>query len=288
MARFHIVAYVLLGLVIGALATSLVNRATGPSIDVAAVQAIVKDEIARHDAEAKPAEAVAQVDQKTIDPMIESFLMRDPHVLERATAELDRQNKQAAAVQMASVIKANHDAIFNEPGQIVVGNPKGDVTLVEMFDYNCTYCRGALPDLAQLLNDDKNLKVVLKEFPILSPGSVEAAKVAVAVSRSGADYWAFHQALFQTRGQVDGQTALNEAKAMGLDPDKLKAQSSTPDIAAEIQKSYQIATSLNITGTPTYIIGDEIIPGAVGIDQLKARIDNMRKCGKTVCDGSSS
>jgi protein-disulfide isomerase len=141
--------------------------------------------------------------------------------------------------------------------------------------------------MAQLLTEDKNLRVVLKEFPILGPGSVAAAKVAVAVSRTNASYWAFHQALYESRGEVTEDTALGEARTLGLDADKLKAEAAAPDVAAVIQSSYDLAGKLGVNGTPTYIIGDAIIPGAVDISQLRQAISNMRKCGKTSCESTT-
>ncbi len=251
--------------------------------DDAAVKAIVAQAIADYDAKVKqntPTQ-LAAVDAKTLDPLIENYLMSDPQVLQRMTDNLNRQNKMDEALKDKQAISANSAAIYNDDN-VVLGNPKGDVTLVEMFDYNCSYCRGALPDLAQLLSEDKNLKVELKQFPILTDGSVAAARVALQVAKSGKDYWAFHQALYTSRGEVTGDTALDEAKALGLDPDKLKAGMQAPEITAALQNSYDLAKTLNVSGTPTYIIGDELIPGAVPLDQLETAIANMRACGSAV------
>jgi protein-disulfide isomerase len=176
------------------------------------------------------------------------------------------------------------DKIFNDPGQVVLGNPDGDVTLVEFFDYNCGYCRNALPDLATLLAEDPNLRVVLKEFPILSNESIDAARVAVLVGESDVDYWTFHEALFTSRGQVDKSVALLAAADLGLSSVSLELDMNSEAVANKIQTSYEIAKALNITGTPTYIIGNEVIPGAIGIDELKTRIANMRECGETLCE----
>jgi protein-disulfide isomerase len=166
----------------------------------------------------------------------------------------------------------------------VLGNPQGDVTLVEMFDYNCTYCRSAMPDMATLLAEDPNLKVILKEFPILSQESIDAARVSVLVARSDVDYWAFHEKLFTGRGQVTAEAALTAAQDLGLNPINLRLEMETPRVTAVIERSHEIARALRISGTPTYIIGDEIIPGAIGLEQLRTRIANMRACGKTACD----
>src|SRR5690606_30539246 len=135
------------------------------------------------------------------------------------------------------------------------------------FDYNCSYCRGALPDLATLIAEDPNLRVVLKEFPILSQESVDAARVGVLVAEQNVDYWTFHQKLFTSRGQVTGQVALAAAKDLGLNPVALQLDMQSQKVSDVIQKSYDLAKALNVSGTPTYIIGDTLIPGAVPIDQ---------------------
>lgn len=149
----------------------------------------------------------------------------------------------------------------------MLGNPNGDVTLVELFDYNCGYCRSALPDLATLMAEDPNLRIILKEFPILSQGSVDAAKVAVVVGRDkSVDYWTFHQKLFTSRGQITKDTALAAAKELGLNPVTVGLETEAPEIDRILARSFQIAQGLNVTGTPTYIIGNEVIPGAIGLD----------------------
>jgi len=261
-----------------------------PGIDTAGVRSIVTEMLAAEDAKNKQNSiaTVASLDPSSLDPLIEQYLASDPHILQRMQDNLDRQNKADQALHDKQAIAQNAAAIFDDSDNVVLGNPKGDVTLVEMFDYNCGFCRGALPDLAQLLQEDKNLKIELKQFPILSAGSVDAARVGLQVAKSGKDYWAFHQALYTSRGEVTADTALDEAKTLGLDPTTIKANMQQPAISGALQKSYDLAKTLNVTGTPTYIIGDEIIPGAVPIDQLRTAIANMRACGSAVsCPASS-
>ena len=125
--------------------------------------------------------------------------------------------------------------------------------------------------------------MVLKEFPILSQNSVDAARVAVQVADADVDYWTFHQALFTSRGQIDKAAALKAAADLGLNPITLEMGMNTPEVAEQIEMTYRIAQRLDISGTPTFIIGDEVIPGAIGIDQLRLRIRNMRACGSTSC-----
>src|SRR5690606_28559475 len=230
-----------------------------------------------------PAQDVAAITPEAINAQIESFLMNDPKILQRMSVALDSTLRAEEREQATVAIASMQEAIFNDPGQIVVGNPDGDVTLVEFFDYNCGYCRNALPDLAALLAEDPELRVILKEFPILSNESIDAARVAVLVNAADADYWSFHEALFSSRGQVDKATALAAAADLGLSPVQLELQMSEEKVAKAIQTSYTIAQALGITGTPTYIIGNEIIPGAIGVDELRGRIANMRACGNTEC-----
>ncbi len=271
------------------LALAPLLRPAPPALGDADVRAIVAEVLAERDAKAAAAEPAKMntppMDVATLGPMIDSYLMDNPRILQRMSDALNSEIKLAQAAETRDLIGKYREAIFNDPDRIVVGNPDGDVTLVEMFDYNCSYCRGALPDLAALIAEDPNLRVVLKEFPILSQESVDAARVAVVVSRQPVDYWAFHQKLFTSRGQVDEAVALKAAADLGLNPGMLKLDLQSDKVTSVIQKSYDIAKGLNISGTPTYIIGDELIPGAVPIDQLRTRIKNMRACGKTACEG---
>jgi protein-disulfide isomerase len=233
----------------------------------------------------KAGTAPPALDATQLNAMVEDYLMSDPAILERMSAKLNAAKKVAQRQAQAELIAANYAAIYDDAGNVVLGNPDGDVTLVEMFDYNCTYCRSALPDLAALMDEDPNLKVILKEFPILSDGSVEAAKVAVLVNEDRKlDYWAFHQKLFATRGQVDAGAALAAAEAIGGNRVAMMIDMNSPRISDTLQKSYALADALDVSGTPTYIIGDELIPGAVGLDSLRQKIANMRACGSTQCD----
>jgi len=297
MSRLPILLILIVGLVAGGLGVAVLRPAVDAAqvreiarqvvaeapaaVDKSAVETIVADVMARQPRQ-NTAQA-AELDPTRLNPMIESYLMDNPSILQRVSdklqAEVTAQRKAETRTQLAA-LKTD---IYDAPDRIVLGNPDGDVTLVEMFDYNCGYCRQALPDLVTLLEEDKNLRVILKEFPILSPGSVEAARVAVQVSEAKVDYLSFHQALFTSPGKVDKAVALKAAADLGLNPITLELGMNAPAVGSVIEKSYRIANELKITGTPTYIIGDEVIPGAVGIDQLRSRIANMRACGSTDC-----
>lgn len=289
MSRVTIALVALAGILAGGLGyATLVPPA--PHTDNVAVQAMIDDAISAYDTKrsaamaAAPAQDVAALTPEAINAQIESFLMNDPKILQRMSVALDSTLRAEEREQATVAIASMQEAIFNDPGQIVVGNPDGDVTLVEFFDYNCGYCRSALPDLATLLAEDPDLRVILKEFPILSNESIDAARVAVLVGEADADYWSFHEALFTSRGKVDKQVALAAAADLGLSPVSLELDMGKDSVSKTIQTSYEIAKALNITGTPTYIIGNEVIPGAIGIEELRERIANMRACGQSLCD----
>lgn len=280
MNRLSIVLAAIAGILAGALGYSLLNQPRAET-DAVAVRAIVEQVIAEQPAVEAPQHAA--IDPAVINPMIESFLMSDPKLLQRLSVALE-DTLRVEEEERTKLAMANfQDAIFNAPDQIVVGNPDGDVTLVEFFDYNCGYCRQAVPDMAALLAEDPNLRIILKEFPILSNESIDAARVGVLVSKTEADYWTFHQTLFSGRGKVDKAAALQAASAQGLSAVDLELRMGEEQVARTIQGSYEIAQALGITGTPTYIIGNEIIPGAIGADELRSRIANMRECGSTKC-----
>jgi protein-disulfide isomerase len=288
MSRVTLVLVALVGILAGALGYSVVTK---PAVqtDTVAVQALIDQAITAYDAERQATLAampqdVAAIDPETLNPLIESYLLSDPKILQRMSVALDTTLQAEERAQATGAIASMQEAIFNDPGQVVLGNPDGDVTLVEFFDYNCGYCRAALPDMAALLAEDPNLRVVLKEFPILSNESIDAARVAVLVGGADVDYWTFHEALFTSRGQVDKQVALAAAADLGLSPVALELDMGTEAVSQTIQTSYEIAKALNISGTPTYI-GNEIIPGAIGIDELRERVANMRACGETQCGG---
>lgn len=285
MNRLTIILAAVAGILAGALGYGYFNQPT-PQMDEVAVRAIVEQMLEDQLARTEPAQAdteVANIDPAVLNPMIEQYLLDDPKVLQRVSTALEQTLRAEEAERSETALAAFRDEIFNAPGQIVLGNPDGDVTLVEFFDYNCGYCRAALPDMAALLADDPNLRIVLKEFPILSNESIDAARIGVLVGESDANYWDFHSALFTSRGKVDKSVALAAAQDLGLSPVELELQMDDPRVAQTIQSSYEIAQALGITGTPTYIIGNEIIPGAIGADELRARIADMRECGKTQC-----
>jgi len=215
---------------------------------------------------------------------IRDYLVNNPEVIREAVTELERRRVEAEAALQAETIALFEQELLYSPRQSVVGNPDGDVTLVEFFDYNCTYCRHALEDMNRLLAEDPNLRIVLKEFPVLGPGSVEAAQVAAALNIVAPEkYWEFHNLLLGSGVAASAQAALDAAAQVGVDPAQLEAMLEDEAIIAAIEESYTVADALGLNGTPTYILGTEVIVGAVGYDQLVSRIASMRECGQTAC-----
>src|ERR1700719_658847 len=234
---------------------------------------------------AAPAQSFTDTQRSDIEAIVKNYLISHPEGLEEAMNELSkRQAADEAAKHEASVAK-NADEIFNSPRGVVLGNKDGDVTFVEFFDYNCGYCKRAMADMLELMKTDPKLKVVLKEFPVLGPGSVEAAQVAVAARMqdpTGKKYLDFHQKLLGGRGQADKARALAAAKEAGLDMAKLEKDFASPAVRATLEENFKLAEDMGMNGTPSYVIGTQVVIGAVGVDNLKEKI-GVARCGKAVC-----
>jgi protein-disulfide isomerase len=220
-----------------------------------------------------------------IGAIMKDYLINNPDVLRAAIEALDKHDKQVEAAARQNVVASQAGPLFSSAHQANVGNPKGDATLVEFFDYNCHYCKGALPDMAKLMQNDPNMKLVLKDFPVLGPGSVEAAKVATAVRNQlqGDKFWQFHFKLLNSHGPVGKTEALAVAKEMGVDMDRLNKDMDSPDVTAGLEEVMKMADALQINGTPSFVVGQEVVVGAVGYDQLKQKLDSVHKCGHAVC-----
>jgi len=234
---------------------------------------------------AGPSRAEMDAAQKAeIETIIHDYLMAHPEVIDEASQELQKHRDQQLAETQSKAIEEKASIIYSSDHQMVLGNPDGPINIVEFFDYNCTYCRRAVADMTALLKANPDLRMVMKEFPILSEGSVEAARISVAVKDTAPDkYLDFHQELFARPGQASEAKALQVATDLGLDADALKAAASAGDVTASLQEVHQLATDLGISGTPSYVVGKEIVPGAIGFDGLQAMVSAIRKCGATVC-----
>jgi protein-disulfide isomerase len=220
-----------------------------------------------------------------IRSIIKSYLLEHPEVLRDAITVLDEREKQAEADARKKALAQLSGQLSSGPDGLVIGNPNGKVTLIEFFDYNCGYCKRALPDLARLMDANKDLKVVLRDFPILSPSSVDAALIAVAAHNQfqGDKFWTFHRNLLASHGLVGRDQAMAVAEQMGADLNKLKADAADPKARSAIEQSDGLAKVLALNGTPSYVVGDDVLVGAVGFDRIEKAIENVRKCGKAIC-----
>lgn len=216
---------------------------------------------------------------------IRDYLIANPEVIREAIDELQRKQELEEQAAQVAAISDNRDLLFSSPRQVVMGNPDGNVTLVEFFDYNCGYCRRAQADMQRLIADDPDLRVVLKEFPVLGEGSMEASQVSIAVRVLAPDLAGeFHDALIAQSGQVDAEVALAVAEALGLDRARLEETMNSDEVRNTIGESYALAQSLSLTGTPSYVTTGEVVIGAVGYDALKEKIAAARaSCATAVC-----
>jgi protein-disulfide isomerase len=213
---------------------------------------------------------------REIEQVLRDYLAQHPEVLldalQTAEAKADGEARQRA---QAALVEQRHE-IFADPATPVGGNPSGDVSLVEFFDYQCPYCKEVEPSLEALLRHDKELRFVYKEFPVLGPASVTAARAALAAGKQG-KYAAFHQAMMAVKGKIDEAAVLKTAASVGLDTDRLKRDMQDPAIDAALNRNLNLAETLDIRGTPGFVIGKTIVAGAISLDDLQKLIAEVRK-----------
>jgi len=223
--------------------------------------------------------------RKAVEQIVREFLLTNPEVIQDAIVELERRQQEAQKTAQTSALKSERNILLHSPRGNVVGNPSGDVTLVEFFDYNCGYCKRALADVRTMIKSDPKLRVVLKDFPVLGPESVEASRVSLAVKQqiSGDKLFDYHTRVMETRGRVNGERALQVAKEMGLDMARLQKDIDHAEVRAALQENMSLGDKLGLTGTPAFIIGEEVVAGAVGLEPLRKIVASTRQCGKAVC-----
>ncbi len=241
------------------------------------IENVVRDYLAAH-----PDEVV---------DVIKTYLVKHPEAIGQILADLLKRKPATgtapssvgattkSATQNSAAVAANADALFSSQHQVVLGDPHGDVTLVEFFDYNCGFCKRALPDTLTLLQDDPHLKIVLKEFPILGPESAEVARVAVAVRMqdpTGEKYLEFHRALLGGSGLLGKDRALAAAREQNLDMARLEQDLASDEVTTTLAEDMKLAADIGVSGTPSYVVGGRVIVGAVGIGGLKAQIATAR------------
>lgn len=219
-----------------------------------------------------------------IHTIIKDYLIANPEIFLEVQNALEEKMERDQADKLKGAIAENAGEIYRDPNAALAGNPNGDITVVEFFDYNCGYCKRGLHDIIKLVESDPNVRVVFKELPILSKGSAEASRVALAARRQG-KYWEVHRAMLEAKGHMDEAAALRIAEKQGLDMDKLKADMASPEVTAEVEKSEALAKKMGVNGTPHFLVGDRAVPGAPEdlYQQLAKHVEELRKQGCNYC-----
>jgi protein-disulfide isomerase len=229
--------------------------------------------------------ALSDQQRQAVEQVVKEYLLKNPELIQEALIELERRQQELQKAAQRTAIQQERQTLLYSPRSNVVGNPSGDVTVVEFFDYNCGYCKRALGDMRALLKGDPKVRIVLKDFPVLGPDSIEASRVALAAKQQlkGDKLFEYHSRLMETRGRVNGERALALAKDMGLDLARIQKDMEADEIRAALQENMTLADKLGLTGTPAFVIGEEIIAGAVGLEPIRSVVASTRQCGKAVC-----
>ena len=213
--------------------------------------------------------------KQAIEQLIHDYLVENPEVLVKAFDTLERRQQAAELAKTTAAIEERHAAIYADPDDFVAGNPEGDVTIVEFFDYNCGYCKRSFDPLIDFVEKDGNVKLILKEFPILGPASLEATKAAIAAKKQDL-YFEMHRALYEHKGQLDNEAIMAIAADIGLDTAKLRKDMGDPAIVDMVSRHYDLAEALGIDGTPAFIVGGTLYPGAADEERLQQMVDTAR------------
>jgi protein-disulfide isomerase len=221
-------------------------------------------------------DAAADLSQDAFGQRVRAYLLEHPEVVMEAVRRFEARQQEREESEAQKILKVRAEDILRDPNSPVGGNPQGDVSLVEFFDYNCPYCRRVAPVMVDAEAADPQLRIVYKEFPILGPNSTFAAKAALAVHRQG-KYVAFHQALMQARGTVNEARVLDVAAKIGVDIERMKSDMNDPAIQAAIDKNLELARALRINGTPGFVLGQQILRGATDLKTLQSLIREARE-----------
>ena len=219
------------------------------------------------------------------DAKMHDYLVKNPDILVEMSNELDKRQAEEQDAKQQKAISKNADKIYRSPETPVAANPDGDVTVVEFFDYNCGFCKRAMPEVVKIVGDDKKVKLVLKELPIFGEDSEAAAKAALAARKQG-KYFEMHQKLFSEPGKANLEKALQVAQELGLDVEQLKKDMDDPAVKDALAENRALAEELGVQGTPYTLVGDIVVAGAPDDlhDQLTKKISEIRQNGcKATC-----
>jgi protein-disulfide isomerase len=224
---------------------------------------------------ARADEAVTPAQRESVERIIHDYILKHPEVVIEALQSAEDHDRANAEERSRQAVASRRQELQGDTSSPIAGNPKGDVTIVEFFDYRCPYCKQVEPAITALLREDGRIRLVYKEFPVLGPDSVYASRAALAARKQG-KYAKFHDAMMAAKGTLDTAVVLQLAAGAGLDVDKLKTDMGAPEVEASIKQNFALAQSLEIRGTP-FVIGDEMVPGAIDIATLRQKIAAARK-----------
>lgn len=227
------------------------------------------------------ADDVSSLSKADVEAIVKKVIQENPDLIFQTL--YDYQEK-TAALRMSKAtqnLATETEKISRDPHSPSIGNPNADVTVIEFFDYHCGYCKRFFPEIPQLLQEDKNVRFVFKEFPILSPDSVTAAKAALAVySIEPKKYFDYHIELMHSSGKFTKETLTDLAQKNGIDPEVFKKALANPDLDKLIENNKKLASDIGVDATPSIVIGTEMMPGAVAYDDLKAKVQEVRDSRK--------
>jgi protein-disulfide isomerase len=229
-------------------------------------------------------QSVPALDRAQIEAIVHDYIVSHPEVLLEAQAALEKKQAEQQKAAQAEAIKDSAREIYYAKWDGVLGNPNGKVTIVEFFDYNCGHCRDALKDMQNIIAKEKDVRFVLKEFPVLGPDSQKASIVSMAFKKLMPEkYGEFHQRLLGGEGRADEASAIRIAVSLGADEKALRRAMKDPSIIQDFTRTYELADKLGINGTPSYVVADQVISGALGQKVLDAKLAEARACETGNC-----
>ncbi len=228
------------------------------------------------------AQSLTDAQKTEMGDVIRAYLLEHPELLREMAEKLEAKDRDAEQTARTEGLEKNKDVIFKLAGDAVVGNPQGDVTVIEFLDYNCGWCKKSVKEVASLVAADPKLRIVMKEFPIFGENSEHAARAALASKKQG-KYWELHQALFAHEGQVTKDVVNETAKGLGLDMAKLEADMKSPEVLDTIAANYDLAKSLALNGTPAFIIDTNVVPGYIPQNDIQGYVNEVRSNGCKYC-----
>jgi protein-disulfide isomerase len=223
-------------------------------------------------------EKMTDAERRIFREEVRAYLLENPEVIMEAVSVLEERQAAGQAQQDVDLVRVNAADIFNDGYSWVGGNPDGDITLVEFVDYRCGYCRRAHDEVKELIESDGNIRIIMKEFPILGEASLQSARFAIAVKQIAGDdaYEAANDALIRMRSDANPVTLKRLAKTLGLDSDAIIAHMGSADVTKEIQDTRALAQRLQITGTPTFVLEDEMLRGYLPLEGMRQLVAAKR------------